>query len=173
MAGGAAVYTYGNLAGSRRAQSYGSQMFVEGFRGATGRSRATYKMSKGLKKSRNRAAKDAYYRDIGTSRKRRNAMKTAAVVGVVAASAVGGTIAKKKGYLHAERDFDYGFVAAGPGASYGYGFVGAGYAKPGGLKLSVRAGSKRRQVDISRHANRVASVRAKARSKAQKHGFVV
>ena len=174
MVGGAAVYTYGNLAGSRRAQVHGSQMFVEGFRGATGRSRATYKMSKGLKKSRNRAAKDAYYRDIGTSRKKRNAMKAAAVVGVVATTAVAYKKNNLGGYVHVQNDSNAFYMGFGKdmwkrkelhyvkrvykNGKHVDGGAGAIFGKP----FSI--------IDVKSDVNKR---RASAKKKAQRYGFVV
>lgn len=88
MAAGAAIYSVGRYSGSARAQQVGFEMARKGVSGAKGRTTATYHMSKCLKRSRNRQAKDQYYRQIGTTRAKRNAMKAATVVGIAGAAAV-------------------------------------------------------------------------------------
>ena len=87
LVGGAALYAGGRYMGSARAQSLGLDMARQGVRGGAGRVGATRAMSKGLKRSRNRAAQDEYYKSIGTTRAKRNAMKLAAA-GVVGAAAL-------------------------------------------------------------------------------------
>lgn len=90
---GTAAYGFGRYSGSHSVRSYGLQRAKRGAYGMAGRTSATRAMSKGLKRSRNRKAKDDYYRMTGTSRAKRNAMKAGATVGVLAAAA----IAHKKG----------------------------------------------------------------------------
>ena len=83
---GAAAYTLGRSSGSARMQSYGLSMAQRGVKTSAGRTSATVAMSRGLKRSRNRASKDRYLKDIGSSRAKRRAMKLAAGAVVVGAT---------------------------------------------------------------------------------------
>lgn len=172
IAGGAAIYTMGRASGSARATSYGLSMAQEGVKGAAGRTRATYKMSKGLKKSRNRSSKDKYLSDIGSSRKKRNAMKIAAGVVAVGATAY----AVKKGAIHAERGSNYAYVAAGRGVRGGApGFAGAGVSRNRGSSVSGKAyvGSKSKAIDLSGALSKTDRIARKTRRKAAERGFVI
>ena len=111
MVAGTAVYVFGKQSGSARAQTYGMALAKKGAKASGGRVRATRAMSKGLKKSRNRQAKDRYYREVGTSRSRRNAMKIAGVVGVAAAAGA----AYKRGNIRVGKTGHGAFVGARAG----------------------------------------------------------
>lgn len=99
LVGGAALYAGGRYMGSARAQSLGLDMARQGARAGVGRVGATRAMSRGLKRGRNRAAKDEYYKSIGTTRARRNAAKLAAA-GIVGAAALY-TVKKEGVYVDA------------------------------------------------------------------------
>lgn len=95
LVGGTAIYAAGRYMGSTKAQSVGLSMGKAGLRGGVGRVGATRAMSKGLMKSQNRKAQDEYYKSIGTSRAKRNAMKIAGAAVVAGA----GLYAVKNGHL--------------------------------------------------------------------------
>lgn len=116
LVGGAALYGAGRYMGSARAQSLGLNMAQQGARAGVGRVGATRAMSKGLQRSRNRKAKDQYYREIGTTRARRNALKLAGAAVVAGA----GLYAVKNGHIGAAGNF---------GKTYGAGEVFVGKSK--------------------------------------------
>lgn len=94
---GAAQYGAGYAIQSRALQSRGTVNVKRGVSAGAGRVNATRKMSKGLRDSRNRQAKDRYYKSIGTTRARQNAKKAAAAGIAIAGVAGLGYAAHKRG----------------------------------------------------------------------------
>lgn len=73
ITGGVIAAGVGKKIGSQTLQSYGVQTARQGVHTSIGRSRATAAWSKGLKKSRNRQAKERYRKEIGSTRAKRAA----------------------------------------------------------------------------------------------------
>ena len=83
LAGGAALVAIGHASNSHTAKRAGKEMLKRGAVDSATRTLQTRGMSKGLQRSRNKAAKSRYYKATGKSR-HKQALKKAAAAGVVA-----------------------------------------------------------------------------------------
>lgn len=167
---GAAAYTLGRSSGSPRMQSYGLQRAQRGVKSSVGRSTATYKMSKGLKKSRNRRSKDQYLADIGSSRKKRNAMKIAA--GAVAVGAVAYGV--KIGAIRTESNSGLHAISLRGGGRHAYASANVARARSGIVSFSSSTKIRKSQVPRSRSGTvNVYQQVSKAKRAANKRGFVI
>lgn len=173
IAGGAAVYAVGRYSGSARAQQIGYNTVRRGVSSSVGRTTATYHMSKGLKKSRNRQAKDQYYRDIGTSRNRRNAMKLAGAAVAVGAVAYG----VKSGNISGSAS--NGLLELSAHSKKRGAFVSARIdaRSKGSVKMNAASRVRKGSIPRSRSAvldvSRPVSFSDRAKSKARQKGFVI